>query len=118
MIGTSPSSRPQISGFQETLTHFLEKKEGVEEEEASLHQENSQAERRMLALLTVFNSWAFLETRRLVQVFPEHVRKLWNNWELRVLVLVSLTLQLCLLHFGSRRRYSVKTWLRVFLWLS
>ena len=52
------------------------------------------------------------------QVFPEHVRKLWNNWELRVLVLVSLTLQLCLLHFGSRRRYSVKTWLRVFLWLS
>ncbi|KAK7859372.1 hypothetical protein CFP56_006898 [Quercus suber] len=35
-----------------------------------------------------------------------------------MLVLVSLTLQLCLLHFGSRRRYSVKTWLRVFLWLS
>ena len=35
-----------------------------------------------------------------------------------MLVLVSLTLQLSLLHFGSRRRYSVKTWLRVFLWLS
>ena len=35
-----------------------------------------------------------------------------------MLVLVSLTLQLSLLHFGSRRRYSVKTWLRVFLWLA
>ncbi|KAK4587844.1 hypothetical protein RGQ29_019018 [Quercus rubra] len=69
-------------------------------------------------LLTVFNSWAFLETRRLIQVFPEPVRKLWNNWELRVLVLVSLTLQLSLLHLGSRRRYCVKTWLRVFLWFS
>ena len=35
-----------------------------------------------------------------------------------MLVLVSLTLQLCLLHFGCRRRYSAKTWLSVFLWLS
>ncbi|KAM3701801.1 hypothetical protein ACJW30_05G202300 [Castanea mollissima] len=69
-------------------------------------------------LLAVFNSWVFLETRRLTTSFPEHVRKFWIDWELRVLVLVSLTLQLSLLHFGSRRRYSVKTWLRVFLWLS
>ncbi|KAM3749637.1 hypothetical protein ACB098_05G201400 [Castanea mollissima] len=69
-------------------------------------------------LLTVFNSWAFLETRRLIQVFPKPVRKLWNDWELQVLVLVSLTLQLSLLHLGSRRRYSVKTWIRVFLWFS
>ena len=66
----------------------------------------------------VFNSWAILESRRLVQVIPEDVRILWNKWEIRVLVLVSLTLQLCLLHFGCRRRYSAKTWLRVFLWLS
>ena len=35
-----------------------------------------------------------------------------------MLVLVSLTLQLSLLHLGSRRRYCVKTWLRVFLWFS
>ncbi|KAL0012703.1 hypothetical protein SO802_007811 [Lithocarpus litseifolius] len=62
--------------------------------------------------------WVFLETRRLTPLFPEHVRKLWTDWELRVLVLVSLTLQLSLLHFGSRRRYSVKTWLRGFLWLA
>nr|XP_023906176.1 uncharacterized protein LOC112017951 [Quercus suber] len=69
-------------------------------------------------LLTVFNSWVFLETRKLIQVFPGPVRKLWNNWELQVLVLVSLTLQLSLLHLGSTRRYSAKTWIRMVLWFS
>ena len=33
-------------------------------------------------------------------------------------VLVSLTLQLCLLHLGSSRRFTVKIWLRIFLWFS
>ena len=54
--------------------------------------------------------------RRLIQVFPEPVQTVWNNWELRVLVLVSLTLQLFLLHLGSRRRYSVKTRFKIILW--
>ena len=56
--------------------------------------------------------------RRLIQVFPDLVRKLWNYWELRVLVLVSLTLQLSLLLLASRRRYSVKTWIRIIIWFS
>ena len=56
--------------------------------------------------------------RRLIQVFPDLVQKLWNYWELRVLVLVSLTLQLSLLLLGSRRRYSVKTWIRIIIWFS
>ena len=33
-----------------------------------------------------------------------------------MLVLVSLTLQQTLLHLGSRRRYSVETWIRICLW--
>ncbi|KAL4607640.1 hypothetical protein ACB092_09G190100 [Castanea dentata] len=69
-------------------------------------------------VLTVFSSWVFLEMRRLIQVFPDLVQKLWNYWELRVLVLVSLTLQLSLLLLGSRRRYSVKTWIRIIIWFS
>ncbi|KAK7859399.1 hypothetical protein CFP56_006900 [Quercus suber] len=56
------------------------------------------------------------QTQRLVQVFPEPVQKVWNNWELRVLALVSLTLQLFLLHLDSRRRYSVKTRFKIILW--
>lgn len=35
-----------------------------------------------------------------------------------MLVLVSLTLQLSLLHLGSCRRYSVNTWIRIFLWFA
>ena len=35
-----------------------------------------------------------------------------------MLILVSLTLQLSLLHLGSHRRYSVKTWIRICLWFS
>ena len=46
------------------------------------------------------------------------MQRLWNFWELRVSVLVSLTLQLSLLHLGSRRRYRVKIWLRIVLWFS
>ncbi|KAK4565042.1 hypothetical protein RGQ29_006908 [Quercus rubra] len=69
-------------------------------------------------VLTVFSSLVFLEMRRLIQVFPDLVRKLWNYWELRVLVLVSLTLQLSLLLLASRRRYSVKTWIRIIIWFS
>uniref|UniRef100_A0A7N2MX89 Flavodoxin-like domain-containing protein n=1 Tax=Quercus lobata TaxID=97700 RepID=A0A7N2MX89_QUELO len=56
--------------------------------------------------------------RGLIQVFPDLVQKLWNYWELRVLVLVSLTLQLSLLLLGSWRRYSVKTWIRIIIWFS
>ncbi|KAL4652141.1 hypothetical protein ACB092_01G211400 [Castanea dentata] len=66
----------------------------------------------------VFSSWVFLETQRLIQEFPNLVQKLWNYWELRVLVIVSLTLQLSLLLLGSRRRYSVETWIRIIIWFS
>ena len=41
---------------------------------------------------------------------------LWNKWELRVLILLSLSLQLCLSYFGRRRRYSVKPHIHIFLW--
>ena len=64
----------------------------------------------------VLNSLIFLETRKHFQLVPESLKKLWNNWELRVLVLVSLTLQLFLFHFGRQRRYNVKTWIHIFLW--
>jgi hypothetical protein len=49
-------------------------------------------------------------------VFPEGVRKLWNDWELRVMVLISFTLQILLIFVGSRRKYRPGTWLRMFIW--
>ncbi|GMY32478.1 hypothetical protein FCV25MIE_27720 [Fagus crenata] len=53
--------------------------------------------------------------RKHIQVTPKALQKLWNNWELRALVLFSHTLQLSLFPF-QQRRYSVKPWVHIFLW--
>ena len=59
----------------------------------------------------------FSETKRPGQDVSDIVQKLWNNWELRVLVLLSLILQLSLSYFGRRRRYGVQNWIHIFLWI-
>lgn len=75
-------------------------------------------ERHYSVLVPALSSWVFVEKRRLVQFFPEHVQKLWSTWELRLLVLISLASQISLVHFGSRRKYNVKTKIRVFVWFA
>ncbi|KAL8483050.1 hypothetical protein ACS0TY_025923 [Phlomoides rotata] len=55
--------------------------------------------------------------RELKEVFPPRLRKLWNSIELRVLVLLSLLLQIVLISTGNRRKYIRKKWLGVILWL-
>ncbi|KAB2622912.1 hypothetical protein D8674_025094 [Pyrus ussuriensis x Pyrus communis] len=72
----------------------------------------------LTVLVPALSSWVFVEKRRLVQFFPEHVQKLWSTWELRLLVLISLASQISLVHFGSRRKYNVKTKIRVFVWFA
>ena len=57
-----------------------------------------------------------MEKRKLGQVFPEEVRKIWDLWELRILVLISLTLQISLIVLGNRRKYNPNTSLRLSLW--
>jgi hypothetical protein len=64
-------------------------------------------------LLSVLSGWFYVEKRRLVQVFPERVRKLWNDWELRAMLLISLTLQILLVVVGNRRKYNAATWVRM-----
>ncbi|PON43587.1 hypothetical protein PanWU01x14_272780 [Parasponia andersonii] len=51
-----------------------------------------------------------------MELFPASLRELWKDWELRVLVLVSLSLQIVLIFFGNRRKYSSKIWIRIVLW--
>ncbi|XP_031287213.1 uncharacterized protein LOC116145921 [Pistacia vera] len=46
------------------------------------------------------------------------VKKLWTAWEIRVLVLISLSLQIILNFFGSRRKYIAKSWIRILVWSS
>ncbi|KAK9063973.1 hypothetical protein SSX86_017845 [Deinandra increscens subsp. villosa] len=57
-----------------------------------------------------------MSERSLVEVFPYPVRKEWNKWELRGLVLLSLTLQTSLIYSGHRRKYIAKRRIRIFIW--
>ncbi|KAK3410416.1 uncharacterized protein LOC104423969 [Eucalyptus grandis] len=49
-------------------------------------------------------------------LLPENTRELWKEWELRLLVLVSLFLQLTLVTQGFRRKSSYKYWIQVVVW--
>ena len=51
-----------------------------------------------------------------MDLFPPRLRNLWKDWELRVLVLLSLMLQIVLIIFGNRRKYTSKIWIRIVLW--
>ncbi|KAK6911864.1 protein of unknown function DUF4220 [Dillenia turbinata] len=53
-----------------------------------------------------------------MQIFPERVRLLWNDWELRVTVVLSLCLQVVLIIFGNRRKFTTRNWVRVILWMA
>ncbi|KAI8556428.1 hypothetical protein RHMOL_Rhmol05G0252600 [Rhododendron molle] len=47
---------------------------------------------------------------------PAWVRRLWDVWDLRLLVLLSLALQIILSLFGNRRKYISSTWISILVW--
>ena len=52
----------------------------------------------------------------LIGISSERIRTTWNRWDVRVLVLLSLVLQIVLILLGKRRKYIPKNWIRIFLW--
>ncbi|KAL6219562.1 hypothetical protein ACLB2K_007321 [Fragaria x ananassa] len=54
----------------------------------------------------------------MVQLLPERVDKLWNKWDVRIMVASSLCLQIILTIFGSRRKYISRNWIRVVTWVT
>ena len=48
----------------------------------------------------------------------QDVEVLWNEWQLRVLMLLSLFLQIVLTVCGNQRKYTVRVWLGALLWLA
>ncbi|KAJ6916007.1 hypothetical protein NC652_018629 [Populus alba x Populus x berolinensis] len=52
----------------------------------------------------------------MLKKLPEKVLNLWNKWEIRGMLLVSLLLQIILIIFGSRRKYIARSWARIFVW--
>ncbi|KAJ6434031.1 hypothetical protein OIU84_017696 [Salix udensis] len=48
--------------------------------------------------------------------FPEEVLNLWNNWEIRGMILLSLLLQTILIIFGPLRKTIARVWIRILVW--
>ncbi|WCJ41310.1 hypothetical protein M5689_022189 [Euphorbia peplus] len=69
-------------------------------------------------LVTAVGSLVFISNRRLAELFPNSWRNLWSEWELRVAILVSLSMQMLLIVLGSRRKYIARDWLLLILWLA
>ncbi|KAJ7963282.1 DUF594 family protein [Quillaja saponaria] len=53
-----------------------------------------------------------------MQIFSATLRRLWNEWELRGMVVLSLSIQSILIMLGNRRKYLSKDWLRFILWVA
>uniref|UniRef100_A0A7N2MWC8 DUF4220 domain-containing protein n=1 Tax=Quercus lobata TaxID=97700 RepID=A0A7N2MWC8_QUELO len=58
----------------------------------------------------------FVKKRRMVEVIPPKLRNLWTEWQLRVLILLSLTSQIVLVLLGKRRKYNAQPWIRFTVW--
>nr|XP_034900542.1 uncharacterized protein LOC118038328 [Populus alba]TKS14872.1 uncharacterized protein D5086_0000039060 [Populus alba] len=52
----------------------------------------------------------------MLEKLPEEVLNLWNKWEIRGMVLLSLLLQTILIIFGSRRKTIASSWIRILVW--
>lgn len=48
--------------------------------------------------------------------FPAWLRKLWDEWDIRVVILSSLSLQMFLIFFGGRRKNVRGIWIRILVW--
>lgn len=49
-------------------------------------------------------------------IFPSSLMKLWDKWELRAMVLLSLSLQILLILLACRRKY--RSWVGIVTWLA
>ncbi|KAL7193545.1 hypothetical protein ACSBR2_025200 [Camellia fascicularis] len=49
---------------------------------------------------------------------PEWLTRLWQEWDVRGLALLSFTLQIILFIFGQRRKYMSSLWTGVIVWIA
>ncbi|PKU79473.1 hypothetical protein MA16_Dca000819 [Dendrobium catenatum] len=49
---------------------------------------------------------------------PLKYKQLWNNWDVRVLILLSLSIQIILIFLGRMRRNSTSRWIQIVVWAS
>lgn len=56
--------------------------------------------------------------QNIMNPIPVWVRKLWNAWDIRVVILLSFILQVTLLILGNRRKYSASKWISLVVWIA
>ncbi|CAL5387103.1 unnamed protein product [Camellia sinensis] len=67
----------------------------------------------MMLLQAVVGSMIIMNKRRTMESIPPNLRKLWKEWELRGMILLSLTIQIVLAILGNRRKYIAAAWIRI-----
>ncbi|XP_058186305.1 uncharacterized protein LOC131303450 [Rhododendron vialii] len=69
-----------------------------------------------LVQAVVVGSVILMNRRQSTELSPQKLRNLWTEWQLRALILLSLTSQIILVILGNRRKYIAKTWIRAIVW--
>ncbi|XP_030538937.1 uncharacterized protein LOC115747043 isoform X2 [Rhodamnia argentea] len=72
----------------------------------------------ILPVIAALSSGVVMKKMEVTQVFSPHFKDLWEEWELRGVVFVSLTLQILLICMGNRRKYIHFAWFRGVVWLA
>ena len=57
-----------------------------------------------------------MKERQMMDVFNLDWRKIWKEWELRGLIILSLTCQVILITLGKRRKYIAGSWIGIIVW--
>uniref|UniRef100_A0A7N2R136 DUF4220 domain-containing protein n=2 Tax=Quercus lobata TaxID=97700 RepID=A0A7N2R136_QUELO len=59
-----------------------------------------------------------VKKRMMIEVYtiPQSWRELWQEWELRGMILLSVTIQIVLVILGNRRKYIAGIWIRFIVW--
>ncbi|GMP49084.1 hypothetical protein CsSME_00016190 [Camellia sinensis var. sinensis] len=70
----------------------------------------------IMMMHAVFGSAIIIRKRVMTQFFPPRWKKFWNEWEVRGMVLISLTTQVLLVILGNRRKHTAGIQVRVVVW--
>ncbi|XP_030961382.1 uncharacterized protein LOC115982803 [Quercus lobata] len=66
----------------------------------------------------VVGSMILVKKRMMTEAWmiPQSWRELWQEWELRGMIILSLTIQIVLVILGNRRKYIAGIWIRFIVW--
>ncbi|KAL1547093.1 hypothetical protein AAHA92_23607 [Salvia divinorum] len=74
----------------------------------------------LIMLSSVVGALILVEKRRSLmeglEVLPLNLMTFFDEWEVRVSIILSLVLQILLIALGSRRKYICRLWIRIVLW--